>query len=327
MRKVVALLAATLCACLFSITAWSHPHPEDGQDGRHPFFPKLISLPKGFQPEGLVKGRGHKAYAGSLLTGAIYEADLVTGKGRLLIEQSDNAAVGLAYDRRSNFLFVAGGLSGHVTVYESEHGSMQGVFPLSESDSFINDGIVTANAAYFTDSFAPVIYKLPLSRHGGLPETDAVETIALNGDFQFIPGEFNGNGIESFHGYLVISHTANGNLYRVDPQTGETKKITITNGDATSGDGLWLHDRSLFVAQNFLNQISQLKLSTDGLSADIVHIITDPAFRVPTTITGFGKTLYTVNSRFDVAPPPFPGSPPADPGLTYNLVRVPLIDD
>lgn len=41
-------------------------------------FPDVISLPIGFQPEGIVAGRGPEFFVGSLAVGAIYQGDLRT---------------------------------------------------------------------------------------------------------------------------------------------------------------------------------------------------------------------------------------------------------
>src|SRR5512146_757988 len=64
-------------------------------------FPKIVHLPNGFQPEGIVIGRGTNLYAGSLANGAIYRADLRTGEGSILVPgHTGDVAVGLDYDRR-----------------------------------------------------------------------------------------------------------------------------------------------------------------------------------------------------------------------------------
>lgn len=314
-------------------------HDEDGhQSSINNIFPKLIPVPNGFQPEGVVKGKGHKVYVGSLKTGGIYEADLVSGKGELLVDQAPGAAIGLAYDKRTDYLFVAGGPAGTVTVYDTgdqrhekdrhKKGRQKAVFTVAGSGSLINDGIVTRKAAFFTDSYAPVIYRIPLTRSGRLPDPKDIETISLTGDFEFIPGEFNGNGIESaWNGNeLYLVNSATGHLYKVDPKTGHAALLPITNGDVINGDGMLLRGNKLYVVQNFLNQIAELTLADDGASATISRIITDEEFRIPTTVTAFGKALYAINARFDVAPPPFPGNPPADPELEYNLVRVEIGD-
>ena len=65
--------------------------------------------------------------------------------------------------------------------------------------------------------------------------------------------------------------------------------------------------------QNRLNQIAVVQLDADLTAGEIVAIITDPAFDVPTTITEFGNSLYAVNARF--------GRPP-EPDTFYDVVKV-----
>ena len=89
-----------------------------------------------------------------------------------------------------------------------------------------------------------------------------------------------------------------------------------------TGDGLVLDGKTLYVVQNFLNQIGVVDLNPALTSGTVLEPITDPSFRIPTTAAEFGSHLYAVNARFDVAAPPFPGSPPADPSLKYEMVRV-----
>jgi hypothetical protein len=319
------LLLAFLFPFTTLVQADDHNHHH-----HHKFkFPTLIPVPNGFQPEGVVRGRGHTAYVGSLNSGAIYEVDLVTGEGQLLVETAKHPAVGLTYDKRSNYLYVAGGPDGTVTVYDSTDGQVKTVYSLAKPGStFINDGIVTRNAAYFTDSFAPVIYRLPLAKNGRLPKPEAVGTIPLTGDFESVAGDFNANGIESaWRGkVLYVVNSAMGILYQVDPHTGNATEISITNGDVTSGDGILFYKGKLYVVQNFLNQIAELKLSNKGTRAKITNVLTNSDLRIPTAVTAFAGALYAINARFDVAPPPFFGNPVGDPDLEYNLVRIELHD-
>ena len=49
-------------------------------------FPEVISLPNGFQPEGIAIGDGTTFYVGSIPTGAIYRGDIRTGQGTVLIQ-------------------------------------------------------------------------------------------------------------------------------------------------------------------------------------------------------------------------------------------------
>jgi hypothetical protein len=67
------------------------------------------------------------------------------------------------------------------------------------------------------------------------------------------------------------------------------------------------------VVRNQLNQIAVVRLTNDLSAGEVVGTITDPAFRVPTTITEHGSSLYAVNARFDTAP---------TPDVEYEIVRV-----
>lgn len=298
-------------------------------------YPQIIALPTGFQPEGIVTGRGHNAYVGSLASGAIYQVDLLSGHGHLFISgETGRAAVGLAYDQRRNYLFVAGGLNGNISVYNANNGKTIAEYQ-SDGDNtdvdpgFINDGIVTKRAAYFTDSFRPVIYKIPLSKSGRLMSKSQMETIPLSGDIEYFPGEFNANGIVANKrgDQLYINTTFTGQLFQLDPTSGVTTEVDMSGGDLANGDGMLLHDDTLYVVQNFINQISVVKLSESGTQGVIKKVITHPDFQIPTTAAKFGSALYVVNARFDVAPPPLPGFPPADPNTEFNLLRISIDDD
>ena len=298
---------------LFSVNAYAHSLPD------------IISLPTGFQPEGVVTGKHHSAYVGSLKNGGIYKVNLVSGEGEMLVEGEENkAAVGLAFDKRSDYLFVAGGLTGTITVYDTEDGSLVREFAAAAPGGFINDGIVTRKAAYFTDSFLPVIYKIPLNYHGRLRKNAKVKTITLSDNFTYIDGEFNANGIVATHHgkRLLIINSTTGVLYKVNPRNGKAMEIDIVGGELFNGDGMLLDGDDLYIVQNFLNQIAVVELSSDNLSGVVEEYITHPSFQIPTTVAGFGDWLYVVNAKFDIAPPPLPGFPPADPNTEFELVRI-----
>jgi outer membrane protein assembly factor BamB len=273
-------------------------------------YPDVISLPNGFQPEGVAVGNGHEIYAGSLADGRIVRADLRTGEVEEVIGANGVPAVGMDYDRRSGYLFVAGGPIGTGYVYDTEDGSV--IAELTLGVGFVNDVIVTRSAAYFTNSFAPEIYRMPLGANGLLE--GSVETIALSG-FGFIPGAFNANGIEatSDGGTLFVVNSTEGVLYTVDPSTGTSAPVDLGGASLTSGDGIVLEGRTMYVVQNRLNQIAVVELSPDFASGEVVETITSDAFRIPTTADVFGKSLYAVNARF--------GTPPT-PDTEYEIVRV-----
>ena len=280
-------------------------------------FPTSIPLPNGFQPEGIASGNGTTFYVGSIPTGAIYQGDFRSGQGDVLVDgQAGRSAIGLKYDPSTGLLFVAGGDTGKAFIYEADSGDFVTEIQLSSQPSFINDVVITQEAAYFTNSFQPEIYRVPIGNHG-LGSTFEAETIPLGGEYQFTPGGFNANGIAATPNgkTLIIVNSSEGALYRVDPETGTATHIDLGTDSVPNGDGILLQGKTLYVVQNALNQIAVINLASDFSSGTIVSTLTSPLFRVPTTIARFGIALYAVNARF--------GTPPT-PDTDYNVVRVPL---
>lgn len=279
-------------------------------------FPDVISLPDGFQPEGIAVGKGSTFYVGSIPTGAVYSGDLRTGEGSILVPpQEGRAAIGLKYDERTGLLFVAGGPTGYAFIYNGETGANVTEIQLTTGDRFINDVVITQDAAYFTNSRQPVLYRVPLENNGELPDSPTVEEIPLTGDYVFVPGAFNANGIAATPNGDTLIIVSSGLLYNVDPATGEATLIDLGGATVPNGDGILLEGKTLYVVQNRLNQIAVVELNPDFTGGTIVDTITDESFDVPTTIARFGNSLYAVNARF--------GSPPPV-GTDDDIVRVPI---
>ena len=280
-------------------------------------FPDRIPLPNGFQPEGIASGNGTIFYVGSIPTGAIYRGDFRTGEGDILVQPiAGRSAIGLKFDPRSGWLFVAGGPTGAAYIYDAETGAPVAELQLSTDPSFINDVIVTRDAAYFTNSSQPEFYQVPLEPNV-IPSTSDVQTIPLGGDYQFTPGAFNANGIAATPNgkTLIIVNSVDGALYNVDPLTGDATRIDLGMGSVPNGDGILLQGKTLYVVQNVLNQIAVVELSPDLTSGTITGFLTSNDFRVPTTIAKFGHALYAVNARFGTTP---------TPTTDYDVVRVPI---
>lgn len=278
-------------------------------------FPNVIPLPNGFQPEGIAAGEGTTFFVGSIPTGAVYRGDVKTGAGAVLVPpQAGRNAIGMKYDSRTGLLFVAGGPSGKAFVYNGQTGANVADVQLSAAASFINDVVITQGAVYFTNSFQPVIHKISLGEDGALPNPVQSETIPLGGDYVFSPGAFNANGIEAAQNgkALIIVNSVDGALYKVDPISGEATRIDLGGGSVNNGDGILLQGKTLYVVQNSLNQIAVVNLNQSFTSGNIVDVITNPLFRVPTTLAKFGDALYAVNARF--------GTPPT-PDTEYEIVR------
>ncbi len=278
-------------------------------------FPDVIDLPNGWLPEGVAIGRGAVIYSGSRANGAIYAADLRTGAGAIIVPgQAGRVAVGLSFDERSNSIFVAGGPTGKAYVYDAATGAELREYTLTAPGTFVNDVIVTRQAAYFTDSNRAVYYRVPLGPGGALADPSAVQTIPLSGDYVQLPG-FNSNGIEATPNgkQLIIVNSSAGVLYLVEAQTGVATLIDLGGASVSAGDGLLLRGHTLYVVRNRLNQIAVIELAPGFTSGEVVGTITSPNFDVPTTLAAHGSSLYAVNARFNT--PPTPSTP-------YTIVRV-----
>jgi sugar lactone lactonase YvrE len=218
--------------------------------------------------------------------------------------QAGRSAIGVEVDRRGR-VFVAGGATGQAYVYDGRTGAELAAYQLAPAGAatFVNDVVVTANAAWFTDSFRAVLYRVPV-RPRTLGDQSEVEELALGGEF--VQGDgFNTNGIEVTpdRSRLVIVQSNTATLFTVDPTTGVADAIELTGGDAAFGDGLLLAGTTLYVVQNQLNRIAVIELAPDGSAGTVVEHVTDPDLDVPTTVGRFGDALYAVNARFGIPDP------------------------
>jgi hypothetical protein len=291
-------------------------------------FPDSVPLPDDFSPEGIAVGTGSTFFVGSLVDGDVYQGDLRSGEGAVFVDAPPGRqAVGLKVDEAQHLLFVAGGLTGQGYLYDTRDGSPMASFQFAPAGSaFINDVAVTKGGAYFTDSFNPVLYKVPIAADGTF---DEAETIALSGPASTIAGFPNLNGIDATPNgdTLLVSHTMLGALLTVDPRTGASQEIDLTGGALTTGtiDGILLDGKTVWVVENFANRLVGVRLSADLSSGLITSVLTnadvDGLFRIPTTVAEHGNRLALVNARFDQGLPP-PLGTGVPPGTDYDVVLV-----
>ena len=285
-----------------------------GDDSAAP--PDQIALPNAFRPEGIA-ARGDLIYVGSIPTGAVYRADITNGAGSILVpSQAGRAAIGLKVDSRGR-IFVAGGATGMAYVYDAATGANLASYTLTPANTdtiptFINDVILTADAAWFTDSRKAALFRVPLLADGSLAGQETVTALSLSGDFQMVAGINNLNGIASNGQLLIVVQSNPGLLFTVDPATGVTKKIDLGTETVLNGDGILLVGQTLFVVQNRLNQVAVIDLAPDFASGTVRMRITNPAFDVPTTLAAAGDSLFAVNARFGVE---------VTPDTTYSVIR------
>ncbi|MFL6035322.1 MAG: YncE family protein, partial [Gaiellaceae bacterium] len=141
-------------------------------------FPDVIQLPTGFRPEG-IEIKGQTFYVGSVATGAIVRGNLRTGSVEPLIPGgAGRPATGI--ELAGHRLFVAGAGSGKAYVYDTGTKLLVKEYNFGASPTFINDVVVTHDAAYFTDSQQGALYRVPLGPNGALGDA---QPIKLGGDY------------------------------------------------------------------------------------------------------------------------------------------------
>jgi hypothetical protein len=276
-------------------------------------FPDTIALPDGWAPEGIAAGHGTTVFVGSLNDGAIWQGNVRTGTGSVLVPGvTGRTAVGVEYDARHNRIWVAGGPTGTVRVYDARTGTLLRTYQFEAG--FLNDLVVTRDAVYVTDSMIQQLAVVPLGRAGELPPPGDVTTLPLSGEIAFVPGEFNANGIVASGRVLVLVQTNTGRLFRVDPDSGVADAIDLGGETVTFGDGLELRGRTLYVVRNQLNLVAVFRL--DGRLDDgrLVGTMSSPELDVPSTAAFAAGRLWLVNARFGTD---------VTPTTPYSIVQVP----
>ena len=296
MSRLTRPLVATAAAAALALVPATPGAASDGPD--------TIALQTGSLPEGITSGPGDTFFAGARRDGAVRQYSTLTGELlRVVVEpRSDEVAVGLLYDAATSRLFVSGGATGDLTVYDARNGAVL-YSANAGSGRFVNDVTITRRAAYFTDSRSAQLLVVPFGPGGSLPASGTFSVLRVTGDY-LQPATGNGlNGIRTLPtGRLLV--VSPGGLFAVDPATGSATALKV-NGQPvlTGGDGLVLDGRTLYVVYGTgKDEVAVLKLDKRFEKATVVDVLTDddtPSdLDRPTTGALVGGDLYVVNGRF-----------------------------
>jgi sugar lactone lactonase YvrE len=240
-------------------------------------------------------------YVGSTTDGTVFRGNVEGDSKRteVFLEPGTDGrktASGLEVDAEGR-LFIAGGDTGEIFVYDTESGDLVRRLSTPEAEAtFLNDVAVTPEGdAYFTDSMRPVLFRVPATGEGvSEPEP------WLN--FEGTPLEyeegFNLNGIDATEDgrYLIVVQSNTGELFRIDTESKGVVEIDLGGETLTNGDGLLLDGGTVYVLRNQQELIVPVELSGDYTSGEAGEGFTDPSFA---TIAKHGGRLVVVNSQFD----------------------------
>lgn len=301
LAPLFALAAAVASLPLITATALGAP------------FPARIDLDDGWAPEGIAGGAGTTAYVGSLSTGGVASLNLRTGAvdSDFIAGVAGKPAVGLEYEGDANRLWVAGGPAHEVRVYDAASGDLLETYAFASG--FVNDIVVTEEAAYATDSNFPQVLVIPLGDDGSLPAPDDAFTLAISGDFVYQAG-FNANGIVAFAGWLIVPQSNTGELFAIDPSTGESVEL-LPAGSIPSADGIELVGSTLYIVVRGADFTGVAVYRILGGMVSFLGQIPSDDLDVPTTVAFAAGRLWVANARFTT---------PVTPDTEYWITRLPM---
>ncbi|MBD2752817.1 gluconolaconase [Spirosoma validum] len=161
---------------------------------------------------------------------------------------------------------------------------------LPTANHYANDIAFDAQGnAYVTDSFAPVIYKIP---------NDTTQASIFVNDSKFAGTQgINLNGIV-YHpdNYLIVVKSNDGKLFKVD-LSDPSKVFEITGVTLLNGDGMILYENDLYVV-NGRNKVSQVRSSDGWKTATIVKTDQTGYDQATTNVVAENK-IYTLNARIE----------------------------
>ncbi|MFN8444159.1 MAG: hypothetical protein U0175_25480 [Caldilineaceae bacterium] len=261
-----------------------------------------VMLPNGFEPEGITIGRDATAYISSVGSGSIYKISLYTGEGSIFAPpQETQRTAGMVYDQRTDLLYVAGHETGNGLIYNGLTGELvNNIQFTNDPKALVNDVALATNGVYFTDSNLPLVYQLSLASESHLPEPSTSHAISLTGNFEYLAGGINGNGIVASQdgAKLIIDHTDLGKLYTVDTATGQASELTLDSNVEIYHDGLILDGTTLYIV-NYNDKVYAVELDPTWTSGKLIRTLTDPKLEAPSTAALYGDVLYVVNARWD----------------------------
>ena len=173
-------------------------------------------------------------------------------------------------------------------VYDAKSGALH-VVHVREA-SFVNDVVVTKRRAWFTDSFKPVLYRVPLGPNGRPRRADPFRSVTLPAT---TPGHlgFNVNGIDA---------TPNGKTSSSSSRTREAlhhrrdrrrPRDRLAGGESVpNSDGILLDGKTLYVVQNRWTSSRRSRSRRASGAAASLRRISDPRdLDFPTTIAEQGS--------------------------------------
>jgi hypothetical protein len=303
LTRSFALLGAAAAALALGSVAMADSDRDDRDD---PAATRVFTLTPSTHgnPEGVAADpRSGAFFVGATGDGTIYRGTLGNPNVDVFIAgAAGKSAVGLKV--ASGRLYVAGGTTGAITVYDLASGRQVAAFATG-AGGFLNDLAITPGGDVFvTDSFRPTLWHVTAAQvraGSGTPEA-----ISVAPEIQYVAGQFNLNGIVPLgERSLIAVQTVNGALFRIDLERGGRRIQQIAVDPLVGGDGMLLDRGRLVVVQGSPAQLTFVDLDRGASRGTVVGHLTDATLRGPSTVARDRDRFLVVNADFATSTTPF----------------------
>ena len=299
--------------------------PKSNQLSRLPALPDAYVIPgTGVYPEGVVQDDMTGAlFAGSMLLGTIYRIMPDETAFAVMSPAGVNgctSTAGLRVDAPNRRLFACGGVTGRVYVFDADSGAMLGRYtnglapqspatmaPNAIARTFINDVAIVAGDAYFTDSYEPVLYRLPKAAlDSAVPDSEGqldrwlpFEGTVLKYEYgDSVPARFNLNGILATPDgqFLIVVQTNTGKLFRIGLAARDV--VEISGKGNPGGDGmLWEGADALVIDMAHKPTLTRLRFDPSFATYEVVGCYDAPGNLSPTGGQVIGRHILLTESQ------------------------------
>lgn len=300
MKRLIISLIAVLALAVGAAVAPARGGHDRGDDNGAKERVFTLQPHPGGNPEGIAFDKKSRAFfVGIVAGGDIYRGTLKSDTVVPFIDAAaGKSAVGLKV--RRGLLYVAGGMTGTITVYDIATKDTVATFETG-AGGFLNDLVVTKKGdVYVTDSFRPTLWHVTADQvkaGGGTPQA-----LPLGAPIVVEPGGvFNLNGIVAKSPRkLIVVDSNSGELFRIrlNGDGDEIDEIDRIEGATVRGDGMLLDRGKLVVVQGNPAQLVFLKLRHDAREATIKRTQTSENLHGPSTVDRAKKLYLVVNADF-----------------------------
>lgn len=279
-------------------------------------LPAAVAYPEGVAYD----GASGALYAGSAVDGALYRIDAASGAARLVTPAGRIAQPGARFPAMlgmkldpSGYLWIAGGFTGQVTVIDPRDGHLVRQLKVPTTPvSLLNDLVIVDGAAYVTDTFTPMLWRV--TGQGDLEPWLDLKASPI----AFAEGpNLNGIAADAAGQALIVVQMNKGALFRIDLKTKAVTPIEVGGADLTGSDGLVLIGRTLLVVRQWAGEVVTVALDEGLARGSVVSRFSSPDLAYPATATVVGDDLVLVNAQFDKHDADSAARP-------FTLARIPL---